>query len=76
MPIYKVKKRNGSIATFDRKKIEKAIIECIKASNGNDFSHVTNITDLTIKILEKKINNKIPDVEKIQDEVEEALVKL
>ncbi|MDP2090048.1 MAG: ribonucleoside triphosphate reductase [Candidatus Gracilibacteria bacterium] len=75
MAIYKVKKRNGAIVTFDRKKIENAIVASIKASGGNNFDLVKSITNLVITLLENRVGNNIPSVESIQDCVEEALIK-
>lgn len=75
MVIYKVKKRNGAITTFDRRKIENAIIASIKASWFNDFSSVTYITNLAIGILISKVWKNIPSVEMIQDSIEDALIK-
>ena len=75
MPIYKVKKRNWSITTFDRSKIENAIIASIKASGGDDLSSAKIITNISIALVEAKVWKNIPNVEIIQDIVEEALIK-
>lgn len=75
MPIYKVRKRNWSITTFDRTKIEKAILASIKASWWEEFEGVKSITNIAIALLEKKIWGEIPDVEQVQDAVEECLIK-
>lgn len=75
MPIYKVKKRNWSIDSFDRTKIEEAIKKAIKAVWGEDFSHITSMTNIIITLVESKVWKDIPTVEQIQDEVEEALIK-
>lgn len=75
MPIYKVKKRNWAITTFDRSKIEDAIIASIKASGWEDFSAAKSITNIAIALVEAKVWKNIPNVELIQDEVEEALIK-
>ena len=40
MPIYKVKKRNWSIVTFDKVKINDAIKQAIKAAWWSDFWNV------------------------------------
>ena len=75
MPIYKVKKRNWAITTFDRLKIEDAIIASIKASGWVDFDAAKSITNIAIALIEAKVWKNIPNVELIQDEVEEALIK-
>lgn len=75
MAIYKVRKRNGTIATFDRLKIEAAIAKAIEAVHGNDFSHVDRMVDEVIHKVEEKSTGTIPDIEIIQDAVEEVLIK-
>ncbi|HRX63947.1 MAG TPA: ribonucleoside triphosphate reductase [Candidatus Absconditabacterales bacterium] len=75
MAIFKVKKRNGSIVDFDRSKIEKAIKLAIEAVGGSDFSKIADIVDEVVSIVEKKTGKNIPDVESIQDAVEEVLIK-
>jgi len=75
MAIYKVQKRNGAIVTFDRTKIEQSIHEAIQSVGGTDFSDVRHICDVTIGILKEKHPSTIPNIEEIQDAVEEALIK-
>jgi len=75
MSIFKIKKRNWTIKTFDRTKIEDAIVSSIKASKWEDFDDVVKITNIAIALVEEKVWNEIPTVEEIQDEVEEALIK-
>ena len=74
MAIFKVKKRNWSIVSFDSSKIKKAIKNAIIAAGGNDFSQLDNILLDVIKNIEK-IWTTIPEVETIQDIVEETLIK-
>jgi ribonucleoside-triphosphate reductase len=75
MAIYKVRKRNGTIVTFDRVKIEKAIKKAIQSVGGEDFSPVVAMVDTVIDIVGKKTDKEIPEVELIQDVVEEVLIK-
>lgn len=75
MTIYKVRKRNGSIVTFDIKKIENAIKKAIVASWWNDFSLISDMTEKTISYLEEEIWTDIPSVEDIQNSIEESLIK-
>lgn len=75
MAIYKVKKRDGTIVTFERTKIEQAIQKSIESVWGIDFSQIVSMTDMIIKIAEAKAGKNIPDVETIQDTVEEVLIK-
>jgi len=75
MAIYKVKKRSGEIVSFDKTKIKDAIKQAIEAVGGTDFSQITNIVEKIIAIITKKSGKNIPDVEMIQDVVEEVLIK-
>lgn len=75
MAIYKVRKRNGAIVTFEREKIENAIIKAIKSVWGSDFTGVKWITDNIIELLGEKVGSDIPEIEQIQDLVEETLIK-
>lgn len=75
MVIYKVKKRNGKIVTFDKIKIENAIKKAIESAKWKDFSLVESMGLEIIELLEKNINWGIPNIEQIQDTVEEVLIK-
>jgi ribonucleoside-triphosphate reductase len=75
MAIYKVKKRNGTIVTFDRTKIEQALIKSIYSVGGEDLSEVTVLTNQVIDLIDATSIDAIPSVEEIQDIVEEVLVK-
>jgi len=74
MAIYKVKKRNGSITTFDSDKIRKAIKNAIIAAEGDDFSQLDGLLEEVLTKVEAS-GTMIPDVEFIQDVVEETLIK-
>ncbi|MCK9466787.1 MAG: ribonucleoside triphosphate reductase [Candidatus Absconditabacterales bacterium] len=75
MAIFKVKKRNGTIVDFNISKIQKAIKLAIEAVGGTDFSKIGDISEAIVELIEKKSGKNIPDVETIQDSVEEILIK-
>jgi len=75
MVIYKIRKRNGSIVSFEIEKIEKAIKRAIEAVGGTDFSQVHEMAKAVGNEVERKIGKNIPDVETIQDAVEQILIK-
>ncbi len=75
MAIFKVKKRNWTIVTFDRTKIELAIKKAIEASWWSDFHEVPILTDEIIEKVDIVAGKNIPDIELIQDKVEEVLIK-
>jgi ribonucleoside-triphosphate reductase len=74
MAIYKMRKRNGAIVSFDQDKIEHAITRAIEAVGESDFSRVKELTQKVVKEVESKIGKEIPDVEVIQDAVETVLI--
>ncbi len=75
MSIYKIKKRNWAIETFDKAKIEAAIKKAIKSVWWENYGEVAYITNLALITVQEKVGNEIPWVEDIQDAVEEALIK-
>lgn len=75
MAIFKVRKRNGAIVTFDRQKIEDAIKKAIEASGGNAFNEVPALTDEVVAKVDATAGKNIPDIEMIQDKVESVLIK-
>ncbi|MCF7834693.1 ribonucleoside triphosphate reductase [Candidatus Gracilibacteria bacterium] len=75
MAIYKVRKRNGAIVSFDKKRIETAIKLAFESLDIKEGFDVTKITNKVMKVVEKKIGNNIPEVEIIQDAVEAVLME-
>lgn len=70
----KVKKRNGCIVEFDSKNIEKAIELALKSS-GENISKKNALTEKVINSLEKILSSSIPDIEQVQDVVENILIE-
>lgn len=72
--MYKVRKREGKIVTFDIEKIKNAMI---KAFEAEDKKYDENVIDfLALKVtsdFEPKIKDNIIDIEDIQDSVEKVL---
>lgn len=75
MQIFKIKKRNWSIVTFDITKIENAIKKAIESVWWTDFSEVTSLSKSAVNLTAKRVWKNIPTVEDIQDAVEESLIK-
>lgn len=74
MAIYKVRKRNGAIVTFDRTKIEHAIEKAIESVWTPEIWIVPSLVDAVIISIEEKCGKELPDIELIQDTVEETLM--
>lgn len=75
MAIYKVRKRNGAIIDFDISRIEIAVKRAIEAVGGTDFKDVPILAKKVSKEVERKVGKEIPDIEVIQNAVEQVLVK-
>ena len=71
----KVIKRDGSVAEFDQEKITNAIFRAADAVGGNDRKTAEKLSRMVVSILEKRFTEKIPNVEDVQNIVEEVLIK-
>src|SRR5438477_182160 len=75
-PIRHVLKRDGSLADFDRTRIEVAIQKaCLATGKDVDQDFLSSITDQVIADLEVSFSEKAPPVEAIQDVVERTLAQ-
>ncbi len=78
MSLDRVIKRDDSVVTFDRKRIENAIYAAARAvGNGVGHQWAETLSWATIGILDERFgaNGHFPHVEEIQDVVEEVLIK-
>lgn len=74
--ITKIKKRSGRIVTFNPLKIVNAIERAFKAIGEKDGARVRVLADKTVKKLEERYDGKIiPQVEEIQNIIEEVLMQ-
>ena len=74
MQVTQVRKRDGSIASFNPDKISHAIFKAAQACGGTDFEQAEDITAQVVEQINKKFAGSIPLVEEIQDIVEKVLV--
>jgi len=78
MVIRKVRKRTGEIAPFKPEKIKTAIEKAMLAINEKDLKVSKDLTSEIVMSLNSKVSlfyEGIPDIEQIQDTVEEILEK-
>ncbi len=70
------KKRDGSIVSFDQKKITSAIYRAMQASEeGNPLRDSERLSKYVMRQLARRFpTNHIPSIEEIQDVVEEAFI--
>ncbi|MFA6374091.1 MAG: ribonucleoside triphosphate reductase [Candidatus Paceibacterota bacterium] len=73
--ILKIEKRNGDIVDFDQEKITNADFKAITATQQGNGNKTKRISDKIVKILNRRFKKEeMPQVEQIQDIVEEVLV--
>ena len=68
--IKQIIKRDGRRRKFDVRKINAAIYKAQLACGQDDIETVYAITDKVVQVLENKFDNKTPNIENVQDIVE------
>jgi len=71
----RVRKRDGREVPFDARKIESAILRAGQASGEFEALEATGLTTQVIKVISHRLElGRIPDIEGIQDVVEQTLI--
>lgn len=70
-----IKKREGQLVEFDKKKIIEAIFAAMLVAGEKNKTISEKVTDQVIVKLEKRFKDKVPHVEEVQDVVEEVLIR-
>jgi anaerobic ribonucleoside-triphosphate reductase len=75
--IKSIKTREGLLNKFDVQKIRNAIFKAFTTTDEGDENVINKVLDKTLFILNKRFNrDEVPNVENIQDIVEESLMLL
>jgi len=73
--ISKVQKRDGSVVDFNQSKITDAVFKAITSANQGDGKISKKVSDRVVELLNRRFKkNEIPQIEQIQDIVEEVLI--
>lgn len=73
--ITKVQKRDGQIVEFDQTKITDAVFKALTATGQGDGKKSKRLSNRVVQILNRRFKkDEIPQVEQIQDIVEEILI--
>src|SRR3989344_170944 len=73
--IVKIQKRNGEIVDFSHDKITDAIFKAITAIEQGDGKKSKQLSDKVVEIMNRRFKkDELPQVEQIQDVVEEVLI--
>ena len=70
----RIRKRDGAVAPFDAEKICSAIRRAGAATGEFDALEARLLTAQAVKVLAHRFPGQIPDIERIQDVVEQALI--
>ena len=70
-----VLKRDGTYQEFNKKKIADAIFKAAVACNGSNYDTACILADQVEDLLLKRLNEKTPTVEQVQDLVEYVLIE-
>jgi ribonucleoside-triphosphate reductase len=70
-----IKKRDGSIADFNKDKITRVIFEAAKSVGGKDRAEAERLAGKVVDIVKANFKEKIPGVEDVQDAVEKVLIE-
>lgn len=73
LEITTIKKRDGRIVPFDQARITTAILKAGQSVSAYDQKEAHRLSDIVVEIL-KKMGNSTPEVEQIQDIVEQCLM--
>ena len=73
--ISKVKKRDGRVVDFDSSKIKNAIFKALNAVGEQSDDKAKKLCKEVVRQLEDRFQEKTPNIEDIQDIVEDVLIK-
>lgn len=73
--ITKIRKRNGEMVEFYQEKITRAIFKAAHACGGENYAQAEELANEVMKIAEKEFEDKVPNVEDVQDIVEKVLIE-
>ena len=70
-----IRKRDGRLQTFQRRKITSAISGALKEVGISDYALADDLSKETVAHLRERYREKVVDLEKVQDAVEHTLVR-
>jgi ribonucleoside-diphosphate reductase alpha chain len=73
--VSKITKRDGRTVSFDENKIAAAILKALNAVQKGDEKLARQLSEDAVQLINKRFETKIPNVENVQDIVEEVLIK-
>ncbi|MCD4825855.1 MAG: ribonucleoside triphosphate reductase [Phycisphaerae bacterium] len=71
----RIRKRDGQIVDFQAEKITRAIFKAAVAVGGDDYDKAEALCHEVLDIVSRKITNRVPEVEEVQDIIEKVLIE-
>jgi ribonucleoside-diphosphate reductase alpha chain len=72
--VRQIRKRDGSVVTFDPGKIKNAIHKALSATGADGEGLATDLAQQVVNLIDERFSGKLPGVEDAQDVVEEVLM--
>lgn len=73
--LTKIIKRDGRVVDFDKGRITNAIMKAAQSVGISNTGMAERVTEKVLQYLERTLDNKLPDVETVQDVVERVLIE-
>ncbi len=73
--IKKIRKRDGKLVLFEKRKIINAIFKSAQDVGGQDIKESERLADEIEKLLNEKFKTQVPTVEDVQDLIEKTLIE-
>jgi ribonucleoside-triphosphate reductase len=73
--LERIRKRDGRVVEFDASKITQAIFKAASACGGTDVARAERLCRQVVRLADERFVGDAPDVEQIQDLVEQVLIK-
>ena len=73
--IKSVIKRDGRVVCYDQSKIVNAVLKALEAANEGNSAEASRVANKVARIIEIECGEEAPQIEKIQDAVETALME-
>ena len=74
VPFENISKRDGTLAPFDSNRIYNAILKAGTSTGDFSEAEAALLTAQVLKVLKHKFSESVPNVEQIQDVVEQVLI--
>ncbi|MBS3820964.1 MAG: ribonucleoside triphosphate reductase, partial [Phycisphaerae bacterium] len=71
----RIRKRDGQVVEFQPEKVTRAIYKAAVACGGDNYQMAEDLCRQVMEITARRIGNRIPEVEEVQDIIEKVLIE-